>query len=484
MDGEQTGAGVYLVNIEQEMREAYLDYAMSVITARALPDVRDGLKPVQRRILYTMFDNGLRPDRAYKKSAATVGDVLGKYHPHGDSAVYDAMVRLAQDFSMRYPLVDGQGNFGSIDGDPAAAYRYTEARPASIAMEMLADIDQDTVDTQPNFDDSRSEPKVLPSRIPNLLLNGASGIAVGMATNIPPHNLREVCDGLMFLLDNYDDRDEITPDQIRQHITGPDFPTGGKIVGTEGIISAYATGRGRVIMRATAEFEEVRGERLAIVVTEIPYQVNRSTLIERIAELARNKRIETISDLRDESDRDGMRIVIELKRGADPHTTLNKLYKFSMLQHTFGINALALVDGQPVLLPLKRMLIHYIEHRREVIRRRSEHELERARQRQHVLEGLLKAIGELDLVIDIIRKSDDANHARERLMQQLDLTEIQAQAILDMQLRRLAALERQKIEDEHREITARILYLEELLADAGRILGLIRYDLVELRDLR
>ena len=473
---------VQLVDIEKEMREAYLDYAMSVITARALPDVRDGLKPVQRRILYTMYDNGLRPDRPYKKSAATVGDVLGKYHPHGDSAVYDAMVRLAQDFSLRYPLIDGQGNFGSIDGDPAAAYRYTEARPAALAMELLADIDQDTVDTQPNFDDSRAEPIVLPSRIPNLLINGASGIAVGMATNLPPHNLGEICDALIFMIDNYEAVDDITAEQLRAFVPGPDFPTGGKIVGIDGITSAYATGRGRVIMRAKAEFEERDDGQIAIVVTEIPYQVNRSTLIERIAELAREKRIDTLRDLRDESDRDGMRIVMELKRGADPHSTLNKLYKFSQLQHTFGINALALVDGHPTMLPLKRMMVHYVEHRRDVIKRRSEHELERARHRQHVLEGLLRAIGDLDAVIDIIRKSRDASHARDRLMERLDLTEIQAQAILDMQLRRLAALESQRIQDEHREVSERIDFLEALLADADKILDVIRLDLVELKE--
>ena len=473
---------VTLVDIEKEMREAYLDYAMSVITSRALPDVRDGLKPVQRRILYTMYDNGLRPDRPYKKSAATVGDVLGKYHPHGDGAVYDAMVRLAQDFSLRYPLIDGQGNFGSIDGDPAAAYRYTEARPAALAMELLADIDQDTVDTQPNFDDSRTEPTVLPSRIPNLLINGASGIAVGMATNLAPHNLGEVCDALIHMIDNFETIDEITSEQLRTFIPGPDFPTGGKIVGIEGIISAYATGRGRVIMRAKAEFEERPNDSVAIVVTEIPYQVNRSTLIERIAELARAKKIDTLRDLRDESDRDGMRIVMELKRGADPHSTLNKLYKFSQLQHTFGINALALVDGHPTMLPIKRMLEHYIEHRRVVIRRRSEHELKKAKHRQHVLEGLLLAMGDLDAVIDIIRKSRDAAHARERLMERLDLGEIQAQAILDMQLRRLAALESKRIQDEHLEVSKRIGYLETLLNDKAMILGVIRGDLVELKD--
>ena len=347
---------VKLVNIEREVREAYLDYAMSVITSRALPDARDGLKPVQRRILYTMYDNGLRPDRAYRKSAATVGDVLGKYHPHGDSAVYDAMVRLAQDFSMRYPLVDGQGNFGSIDGDPPAAYRYTEARPARTAMEMLADIDMDTVDTRPNFDDTRQEPTVLPARIPNLLVNGASGIDVGMATNIPPHNLGEVCDALCHLIDHWDAVEDITPEDLRHFIPGPDFPTGATILGLDGIKSAYGTGRGRVLIRSRAHVEEIRPGREAVIVTEIPFQVNKTTLLERIADLVRSRKIETISDLRDESDRHGIRIVIEIKRNGDPHITLNQLYKYSMLQHTFGVNMLALVDGEPQVLSLKRLL--------------------------------------------------------------------------------------------------------------------------------
>jgi DNA gyrase subunit A len=724
---------VRLVDIEREMRDAYLDYAMSVITSRALPDVRDGLKPVQRRILYTMYDNGLRPDRAYKKSAATVGDVLGKYHPHGDSAVYDAMVRLAQDFSLRYPLIDGQGNFGcftgdtriklldgteptlaelaerppsetfdvysvdstgrivvgegrharvtrraaqlveltfddgtavrctpdhlfmlrdgsyrpaqelsiddslmagyfdtaaindrtqdylrvrqpltgrfefvhhpdrmrelsaqsaaalrqlwqdeddrrrvmrskiaghvsrliaehgrealtpelfrerrhasrtpslekavayfgsfgemvafasqhnhrvvgirwldapadvyditvdvhhnfmlangcvvhnSIDGDPAAAYRYTEARPAALAMELLADIDMETVDFRPNFDDSRTEPTVMPARFPNLVVNGAAGIAVGMATNIPPHNLSEVCDGLIFLIDRFDKLDEVTPEQLIRHIPGPDFPTGAAILGTEGIQNAYATGRGRIILRAKTHIEELRGGKQAIVVTEIPYQVNKTTLIERIAELAREKKVEELSDLRDESDRNGMRIVIELKRGADTRSTLNQLFKYSQLQGTFGVNMLALVEGEPRVLPLKRMLQLYIEHRREVIRRRSEFELKRARHRQHVLEGLRIALANLDAIIDTIRKSPDAPTARDRLMKRFTLSEIQAQAILDMQLRRLAALERQKIEDEYKEISARIAYLEGLLADPKKVLDVIKADLAEMK---
>ncbi|MFN8423131.1 MAG: DNA gyrase subunit A [Anaerolineae bacterium] len=428
-----------------------------------------------------MYDSGLRPDRAYKKSAATVGDVLGKYHPHGDSSVYDAMVRMAQDFSMRYMLIDGQGNFGSVDGDRAAAYRYTEARPSRMAMELLADIDENTVDWRPNYDDSRQEPTVLPARIPNLLINGASGIAVGMATNIPPHNLSEVCDALVFCIDRWATLDDVTPEDLRAFVHGPDFPTGGQIVGHEGIASAYGTGRGRVIMRAKSAFEEIRGERIAIIVTEIPFQVNKSTLLERIAELARSKRIDTIHDLRDESDRDGMRIVIELKKGADPHSTLNRLLKYSQLQQTFGINTLALVDGQPTMLPLKRMLVHFLEHRREVIRRRSEHELERARQRQHILEGLLKAISALDEVIRTIRQADDVTAARDALMALLSISEVQAQAILDMQLRRLAALERHKIETEYAEITARIEFLLDLLAHPAKMLAVIRDDLVDIK---
>ncbi len=473
---------VKLVNIEREVREAYLDYAMSVITARALPDARDGLKPVQRRILYTMYDNGLRPDRPYKKSAATVGDVLGKYHPHGDSAVYDAMVRLAQDFSMRYPLVDGQGNFGSIDGDPPAAYRYTEARPARTAMEMLADIDMETVDTRPNFDDTRQEPTVLPARIPNLLVNGASGIAVGMATNIPPHNLGEVCDALCHLIGRWDGLDEVTPEELRQFIPGPDFPTGASILGLEGIKSAYGTGRGKVLIRSKAHVEEIRPGREALIVTEIPFQVNKTTLLEKIADLVRQRKIETIADLRDESDRHGIRIVIEIKRGGDPHITLNQLYKYSMLQHTFGVNMLALVGGEPQVLPLKRLLQIYLEHRVDVVERRSRYELERARQRQHVLEGLRIAIANLDAVIATIRRSPDVPEAKANLIRDFGLSEIQAQAILDMQLRRLAALERGKIEEEYKSISERIAFLEALLADRDQILTVIRDEILELKE--
>ena len=473
---------VRIVDIEQEMKGAYLDYAMSVITARALPDVRDGLKPVQRRILYAMYDMGLRPDRPYKKSARIVGEVLGKYHPHGDSAVYDAMVRMAQDFSMRYPLVDGQGNFGSIDGDSAAAMRYTEARLAPIAMEMLQDIDKNTVDFVDNFDGTLQEPAVLPAKLPNLLVNGAAGIAVGMATNIPPHNLAEVCDALTYLIDHYDEAEDVTVDDLMKFIKGPDFPTGATILGNEGIRNAYVTGKGSIIMRARAHIEEIKGGRHRIVVTEIPYQVNKTTLLERIASLVREGRIDSISDLRDESDRHGMSIVIELKRGADPRKALNQLLKYTQMQSTFGANMLALVDGQPRVLSLKRMLLLYLEHRQEVIRRRTEYELERARHRAHVLEGLLIALDNLDEVIETIKRSRSADTARKNLMRKFKLTEIQAQAILDMQLRRLAALEQKKLQDEYAELIKQIAYYEDLLANPRKILYLIREELQELRE--
>jgi len=455
---------------------------MSVITARALPDVRDGLKPVQRRILYAMYDMGLRPNRPYKKSARIVGEVLGKYHPHGNSAVYDAMVRLAQDFTMRYPLVGGQGNFGSIDGDNAAAMRYTEARLAAIAMEMLTDIDKDTVDFIDNFDGTLQEPEVLPARLPNLLLNGASGIAVGMATNIPPHNLREVCDALIYLIDHYDQTDDVTVDDLMQFIKGPDFPTSGTILGTDGIRTAYVTGRGRIIMRAKAHVEEMDGGRYRIIVTELPYQIRKSTLVERIAELVRAGRLDSISDLRDETDRTGIRIVIELKRGTIPRITLNKLLKHTQMQTTFGANMLALVDGEPRVLSLRRMLLAHLEHRQEVIRRRTEYELERARRRAHVLEGLLIALDNLDEVIETIKRSESAEAARHNLIRRFALTEIQAQAILDMQLRRLAALEVQKIRDEHADLLQRIAYYEDLLANPHKILQLVRDDLEQLRE--
>ncbi len=470
---------VQSVDIDGQMRAAYLDYAMSVIVARALPDARDGLKPVHRRILFAMHDMGIRANSAHKKSARIVGEVLGKYHPHGDSAVYEAMARMAQDFSMRYMLVEGQGNFGSIDGDAPAAMRYTEARLSPIAEEMLADIDQNTVDFTDNFDASLREPVVLPSRLPNLLLNGASGIAVGMATNIPPHNLKELSAAITYLIDHYDKVDEIPAEDLLRFVPGPDFPTGGVIVGTEGIHQAYSTGRGRLVLRGLAHIEEM-GARHRIVITEIPYQLNKSSLIERIAELAREGRLGDISDLRDESDRRGMSIVIELRRGAQPNKVLNQLYKFTPLQSTFGVQLLALVEGEPRLLSIKRALQVYIEHRREVITRRSLYELEKARARAHILEGLMIALAHLDDVIQTIRQSPDAETAKERLMTRFHLSELQALAILDMQLRRLAALERQKIEDEQRQVLARIAYLEDLLASQPKILELIKTDLQEI----
>jgi DNA gyrase subunit A len=473
---------VQQVDIDAQMRSAYLDYAMSVIVARALPDARDGLKPVHRRILYAMQDLGLRSNSSYKKSARIVGEVLGKYHPHGDSAVYEAMARMAQDFSMRYMLVDGQGNFGSIDGDAPAAMRYTEARMGKLAEEMLADIDKDTVDFGPNFDDSLEEPLVLPARIPNLLLNGTSGIAVGMATNIPPHNLRELVSAINYLIDNYDQMDEITVDDLLEHVPGPDFPTGGVIVGREGIEQAYATGKGRIVVRGLAHIEEAKGNRYQIVITEIPYQVNKAGLIERVAELVRNDKIDMISDMRDESDQRGMSIVIELKRGAQPMKVLNQLYKYTPLQSTFGVQMLALVDNEPRLLPLKRSLQIFIEHRQTVIVRRSNYELGKARARLHILDGLMIALDNIDAVIQTIRESQDADVAKERLMTRFKLSEIQAQAILDMQLRRLAALERWKIEEEHKEVRARIEYLEDLLAHPKKILALIQTDLNELSE--
>ena len=472
---------VQSVDIEREMRSAYLDYAMSVIVARALPDARDGLKPVQRRILYAMHDMGLRSDTPHKKSARIVGEVLGKYHPHGDSAVYAAMARMAQDFSLRYPLVDGQGNFGSVDGDNPAAMRYTEARLERAAAELLLDLKKETVDWEENFDGTLQEPSVLPAAIPNLLVNGSSGIAVGMATNIPPHNIGEVCDALSYLIDRWDELDDVTVGDLMQFVEGPDFPTGGIIVGRDGIVQAYATGRGRIVMRAMSHIEEMRGSRHRIVITELPYQINKTTLLERIAKLVRSDRIDTISDLRDESDRRGMSIIIELKRGAQPRKTLNQLFKYTPLQSTFGVQMLALVNGEPRLLTLKRALQLYVEHRRDVLTRRTQYELEKARRRAHILEGLKTALDHLDAVIQTIRQSPDADAARDRLMERFGLTEVQAQAILDMQLRRLAALERQKIEDEYLELIQRIAYLEDLLASPRKVLYLIKEELVELK---
>jgi len=481
-DANNNRGNVETVDIDNQMRDAYLDYAMSVIVARALPDVRDGLKPVHRRILYAMQDMGIRANTPFKKSARIVGEVLGKYHPHGDSAVYDSMARMAQDFSLRYMLVQGQGNFGSIDGDGPAAMRYTEARLSHMAEELLADLDKNTVDFVDNFDGSLQEPEVLPARLPNLLLNGSNGIAVGMATNIPPHNIKEVVAALQCLIDRYDDIDDVSVEELMQHIPGPDFPTGGIIIGDEGIRQAYSTGRGKLTVRGAATIEEIRGGRFAIIITEIPYQLNKTNLLERIAELVREGRLDMISDLRDESDRRGMSIVIELKRNAQPKKVLNQLYKYTPLQSTFGVQLLALVDGEPRMLTLKRALHLFIEHRQIVITRRTEFELDKAKRRAHILEGLLIALANLDAVIKTIRESADADTAKTNLMTRFNLTEIQAQAILDMQLRRLAALERQKIEDEHKELIELIAYLESILTSPQMILDIIRNDLSELAE--
>lgn len=470
------------VDIDEQMRSAYLDYAMSTIISRALPDARDGLKPVHRRILYAMDDLGIRSNSGYKKSARIVGEVLGKYHPHGDASVYDAMARMAQDFSMRYMLVDGQGNFGSVDGDPPAAMRYTEARLDAVAEELLADLDKDTVDFIDNFDASLKEPVVLPSRLPNLLLNGSYGIAVGMATNVPPHNLRELNHAIGYLIDNYERIEDVSIEELMHFVQGPDFPTGGIIVGRESILQAYSTGRGRLVVRGEAHIEEMKGNRYRIVITEIPYQVNKSALVERIAELAREGKMDAVSDLRDESDRRGMSVVIELRRGANAKQVLNQLYKFTSLQTTYSVHLLALVNNQPRLLSLKRALQLYIEHRQEIISRRSRFELEKARNRAHILDGLLIALANLDEVIRTIRQSPDADTAKTNLITRFKLSEVQAQAILDMQLRRLAALERQKIEDEHKELLARIAYLEDLLANPEKILTLIKEDLNQVTE--
>ncbi|MBE7432818.1 MAG: DNA gyrase subunit A [Anaerolineales bacterium] len=470
------------VDIDEQMRSAYLDYAMSVIVARALPDARDGMKPVHRRILYAMHELGLRSNSSFKKSARIVGEVLGKYHPHGDSAVYESMARMAQDFSMRYMLVDGQGNFGSVDGDAPAAMRYTEARLQKMAEEMLADLDKETVDFGPNFDDSLQEPLVLPARLPNLLLNGASGIAVGMATNIPPQNLRELAGAITHLIDNYDKIEDVTVEDLMKYVQGPDFPTGGMIVGTEGINSAYSTGRGRIVMRGIAHIEEEKGGKYQINITEIPYQVNKSSLIERIAELVREGKIDQISDLRDESDKRGMSIVIELKRGAQPKKVLNQLYKYTALQSTFGVQMLALVDGEPRTLPLKRLLQIFIDHRQTVITRRSRFELDKAKARLHILDGYLIALNNIDAIIKTIRNAEDADKAKTALMTKFKLSELQAQAILDMQLRRLAALERWKIEEEHKQVRSTIDYLEDLLANPKKILALIKGDMNEVAE--
>jgi len=464
--------------IEEEMRKSYLDYAMSVIVGRALPDIRDGLKPVHRRVLYTMQLLGLAFNRGYKKSARVVGDCMGKFHPHGDSAIYETLVRMVQDFSLRYPLVDGQGNFGSIDGDPAAAMRYTETRMARIAHELLADIDKDTVDLVPNYDENEQEPVVLPTRIPNLLVNGSAGIAVGMATNIPPHNLSEVVDALVLLVD-----EPATPiEQLMKVVTGPDFPTAGYIYGASGIREAYTTGRGSITLRAKAHAEKMRGGREAIIIGELPYQVNKASLIEKISELSKEKKIEGISEIRDETNREGIRVVLELARGEIPQIILNQLYKHTQMQTSFGIIMLALVDRRPQIVNLKEMLEAFIRFRREVVTRRTRYELARAEERAHILAGLRKAVEQLDVVIRIIRGAANADVAREALMRQLELTEIQAKAILDMQLRRLAALERQKIIEEHEEVLKLIEELKGILASDVKLMGIIKKELLEVKE--
>jgi DNA gyrase subunit A len=468
---------VNLIDIEEEMKGAYIDYAMSVIVGRALPDVADGLKPVHRRILYAMFDQGMLPTKRYEKCAATVGEVLKKYHPHGDSAVYDTLVRMAQDFSMRYPLIDGQGNFGSVDGDSAAAYRYTEARLSKVAMELLRDIQKNTVDFLPNFSETTEEPAVLPARFPNLLVNGSSGIAVGMATNIPPHNLGEVIDGVIYAIDN-PDADNMA---LMQKIKGPDFPTGGLIMGMAGIQEAYTTGRGSIRIRGKAQIEQTEQGRNRIVVTELPYQVNKARLSEKIAELVREKKLVEVSDLRDESDRAGMHLVVELKREAIPQVALNKLYKHTQLETTFGVIMLALVDGVPRRLSLIEVIGHYINHQKKVLTRRTQYELDQAEARAHVLEGLLIALSNLDAVIKTIRGSQTPEEARGKLMNDFTLSEIQAQAILDMRLHRLTGLEREKVEKEHAELVKLIARLRAILADEGEILAMIKSELTEIK---
>lgn len=465
------------MDIEKEVRRSFLEYSMSVIVARALPDVRDGLKPVHRRILYVLHDTGMTHDKPHRKSANIVGEVMGKYHPHGDSAIYETMVKMAQDFSMRYPLIDGHGNFGSIDGDSAAAMRYTESRMARIAGEMLKDIDKNTVNWRPNYDDSREEPEVLPARIPNLLVNGSSGIAVGMATNIPPHNLAEIVDGLQLMLD----KPEVSLDELMEVIPGPDFPTAGIIMGTAGIRKAFGTGRGSVKIRARYEIEERKGGKNAIIVTEIPYQVNKARLVEKIADLAREKKIEGIMDLRDESDRHGIRIVIEVKKDANVNVVVNKLFKHTQMEDTFGVNMVALVNGEPRTLSLKEVLRHYLQHRRVVLFRRTQYELDIALNRLHIVEGLRIAIDHLDEIIDLIRSSHDREEARQGLITRFGLTEIQANAILDMRLAQLTGLERNRLEEEYRDLLARIADFEDILANPERIRLMIKEDLDDIK---
>lgn len=479
MSVEFQGGKILPVEISTELKKSFIDYSMSVIVSRALPDVRDGLKPVHRRILYTLHEAGMTPNKPYSKSARLVGDCMGKYHPHGDSSIYDAVVRMAQDFASRYPLIDGHGNFGSIDGDSAAAMRYTELRMAKIASYMLADIDKDTVDFQPNYDEKQNEPKVLPSKFPNLLVNGSSGIAVGMATNIPPHNLTEVISGTIALIDN----PEMTIEEIMKFIPGPDFPTGGIVMGTDGIYKAYQTGRGTLKTRAKAHIEHMeKSGKMRILISEIPYMVNKAKLIEKIAELVRDKKIDGITDLRDESDRTGMRIVIELRRDVNPQVVLNQLYKHTQLEESFGIILLALVDGRPQVLTLKDMLHYFIEHQKDVIVRRTRFELNKAEAEAHILEGLKIALDNIDEVINIIRSSTDENNAKERLMSQFNLSERQAQAIVDMRLKRLTGLEREKLEAQYQELLKTIAYLKAVLASEKMVLEIIKNELTEIKD--
>ena len=471
------GEKIIPINIEEEMKSAYIDYSMSVIVSRALPDVRDGFKPVHRRVLYGMHELGIRSTGAHKKSARIVGEVLGKYHPHGDSSVYDSMVRMAQDWSLRYMLVDGQGNFGSIDGDSPAAMRYTEARLKKISEEMLKDIDKDTVDFRLNFDDSLQEPTVLPTRVPNLLINGASGIAVGMATNMPPHNLTEVINATSAYIDDND----IDTEGLMNYVKAPDFPTGGTIYGYDGVRNAFETGRGRIVLRAKTSFEEVDG-RDCIIVTEIPYMVNKADMIKKTADLVNDKKIEGISDIRDESDRNGMRIVYILKRDAIPNIVLNKLYKYTALQNSFSVNNIALVKGRPMLLTLKEMIKYFVEHRHEVVVRRTKYELKQAQKRAHILEGLLIALNNLDDVIALIKASKTPEEAREGLMSRYGLTEIQAKAILDLRLQKLTGLEQDKIKAEHAELMKLIAHLENILNDESLRMSIIKDELIEIRD--
>ena len=478
MDEIEENSKIISVDLEKEIKKSFLDYSMSVIVERALPDVRDGLKPVHRRILYTMFENGLSPEKAYRKCADTVGSVLGRYHPHGDASVYDALVRLAQDFSMRYMLVDGHGNFGSVDGDPPAAYRYTEARMSKVAVEMLQDIDKDTVDFQPNYDDRLKEPVVLPSHFPNLLVNGSTGIAVGMATNIPPHNMSEVIDGVCTIIDNPD----ATLDELMQSIKGPDFPTGGIIMGRSGIRAAYATGRGRIVVRARAEIEEEKNNRFQIIVTELPYQVNKARLIENIANLVKEKRIEGITNVEDHSDREGMRIVISVRRDASPQIVLNRLYSYTQMQSTFGVIMLAIVGGEPKLLTLKQILEDYVGFQEQVVRRRTAFELKKAKERAHILEGMKIAVDNIDEVVKIIRSSKSIPEARQRLTERFGLDDVQTQAIVQMPLGRLTGLEREKLEEELAGLLVKIADYEDILANESRVLAIVKKEALAVKE--